>query len=166
MELVLDGRQRGGRGKSRLRTRFDKVRSRLETERRRTDRFRQNLDELVDIYHRRSIENDRVVLGDLVALADKLIVFASRKSLSEWHRIELDVAKLPVGTKIVISTFTGPKTRSSEATEFLASDLPCHLWETKFAIVGQMQPPPKPDQTQERVKQDEPEQVQPQQMDG
>lgn len=88
MELILDKQQTGGRRKSRLQERFDKLRSTLERQRRRND-FRQDLDELVDIYHRRSMENDKVVFADLVALSSKLITFAGRKSLSDWHRVEL-----------------------------------------------------------------------------
>ena len=90
MELILDKQKTGGRRKSRLQERFDKLRSKLERQRRRNDRFRQNLDGLVDIYHRRSMENDKVVFDDLVALSSKLITFAGRKSLSDWHRVELD----------------------------------------------------------------------------
>lgn len=90
MQLVLNKEKTGGRRKSRLQGRFDKLRSTLERQRRRIDRFRKDLDELVDIYHRRSVENDKVVFDDLVALSNKLIVFAGRKSLSDWHRVELD----------------------------------------------------------------------------
>ena len=90
MELILDKQTTGGRRKSRLQERFDNLRSALERQRRRNVRFRKDLDELVEIYHRRSIENDKVVFDDLVALSEKLIAFAGRKSLSDWHRIELD----------------------------------------------------------------------------
>lgn len=90
MELILDKQKPGGRRKSRLQERFDKLRNKLERQRRHNDRFRQDLDELVDIYHRRSMENDKVVFDDLVALSSKLIAFAGRKSLSDWHRVELD----------------------------------------------------------------------------
>lgn len=90
MELILDKQRTGGRRKSRLQERFDRLRSTLERQRRRNVRFRQDLDELVEIYHRRSIENDKVVFDDLVALSEKLIAFAGRKSLSDWHRIEMD----------------------------------------------------------------------------
>jgi len=83
-------RQTGSKRKSRLQQRFDKLRSTLERQRRRNDRFRQDIDELVDIYHRRALENDKVVFDDLVVLSNRLIVFAGRKSLSGWHRVELD----------------------------------------------------------------------------
>jgi hypothetical protein len=90
MELVLDKRKAGGRRKRRLQERFEKLRSTLERQRQRNTRFRQDLDELIEIYHRRSTENDKVVFDDLVALSGKLIVFAGRKSLSDWHRRDLD----------------------------------------------------------------------------
>ena len=90
MELILDKQKTGGRRKSRLQERFDKLRSTLARQRRRNDCFRQDLDELVEIYHRRSMENDKVVFDDLVALSSQLIAFAGRKSLSDWHRVELD----------------------------------------------------------------------------
>ena len=90
MELILDKQKHGGKRKSRLQERFDKLRNTLERQRRRNDRFRQDLDELVDIYHRRSMENNKVAFDDLVALSSKLVAFAGRKSLSDWHRVELD----------------------------------------------------------------------------
>jgi len=90
MELILDKQKSGGRRTSRLQERFDKLRSTLERQRRRSTRFRQDLDELVELYNRRSLDNDKVVFDDLVALSEKLITFASRKSLSDWHRRELD----------------------------------------------------------------------------
>jgi len=90
MKLVLDKQKTGGRRKSRLQERFDKLCKSLERERRRNTRFRHDLDELVEIFHRRSLENDETVFDDLVALSEKLIAFAARKSLSDWHRRELD----------------------------------------------------------------------------
>ncbi len=90
MQLVLDQQKSGDRHKSRLQERFDKLRSRLERQRRLDVRFRQDLDELVETFHRRSLERDQLVFDDLVALTEKLIVFAGRKSLSDWHRAELD----------------------------------------------------------------------------
>lgn len=90
MELVLDKQKTGRKRKSRLQERFDKLRSKLERQQRQNERFQQDLDELVNLYHQRSQENDKFVFDDLVALTDKLIVFASRKSLSDWHRDDLD----------------------------------------------------------------------------
>lgn len=90
MDLVLDKKKGGGRHKSQLQKRFEKLRSAVERQSRRNTRFRKDLDELVEIFHRRSTENDKVVFDDLVALSGKLIIFAGRKSLSDWHRRELD----------------------------------------------------------------------------
>ena len=90
MELIVDLKAGGGKRKHPLQERFDKLRKQLETGRRRNARFRQDLDELVEVYNRRSVEHDASVLGELVALSEKLIAFAGRKSLSEWHREDLD----------------------------------------------------------------------------
>ena len=90
MDLVLNEQKSDGRHKSRLQKRFEKLRSALERQRRLNARFKIDLDELVETYHRRSIENDKVVFDDLVVLCEKLITFSSRKSLSDWHRRELD----------------------------------------------------------------------------
>jgi len=89
MKLVLDKKGSANRRKSRLQERFDKLRAKLDKERRRNERFRQDLDELVETYHRRSMENDQAVFVHLVTLSEKLITFAGRKSLSDWHREEL-----------------------------------------------------------------------------
>ena len=89
MEIVLDEKRSAKKSKSPLQKRFDKLRSALDRERRRSERFRRDLDGLVDIYQSRSRENDRRAFDDLVALSERLIVFASRKTLSNWHRGEL-----------------------------------------------------------------------------
>ena len=89
MQLVLDEKRSAKKSKSPLQKRFDKLRSALDRERRLSERFRRDLDGLVDIYQSRSRENDRRVFDDLVALSERLIVFASRKTLSNWHRSEL-----------------------------------------------------------------------------
>lgn len=89
MQLVLDEKRSAQKFKSRLQKRFDKLRSALDRERRRSEGFRRDMDGLVDIYRSRSMENDRRAFDDLVALSERLIVFASRKTLSNWHRNEL-----------------------------------------------------------------------------
>ena len=89
MQLVLDEKRSAKKSKSPLQKRFDKLRSALDRERRLSERFRRDLDGLVDIYQSRSRENDRRAFDDLVALSERLIVFASRKTLSNWHRGEL-----------------------------------------------------------------------------
>ena len=89
MQLVLDAKRSAKKSKNPLQKRFDKLRSALDRERRLSERFRRDLDGLVDIYQSRSRENDRRAFDDLVALSERLIVFASRKTLSNWHRGEL-----------------------------------------------------------------------------
>lgn len=89
MQLVLDEKRSAKKSKNPLQKRFDKLRSALDRERRHSERFRRDLDGLVDIYQSRSRDNDRRVFDDLVALSERLIVFASRKTLSNWHRGEL-----------------------------------------------------------------------------
>ena len=89
MQLVLDEQRSAKKSKRPLQKRFDKLRSALDRERRRGERFRRDLDGLVDIYQSRSRENDRRAFDDLVALSERLIVFAGRKTLSNWHRSEL-----------------------------------------------------------------------------
>ena len=88
MQLVLDAKRSTKKSKNPLQKRFDKLRSALDRERRLSERFRRDLDGLVDIYQSRSRENDRRAFDDLVALSERLIVFASRKTLSNWHRAE------------------------------------------------------------------------------
>ena len=89
MQLVLDEKRSAKKSKNPLQKRFAKLRSALDRERRLSERFRQDMDGLVDIYQSRSRENDRRAFDDLVALSERLIVFASRKTLSNWHRGEL-----------------------------------------------------------------------------
>ena len=89
MQLVLDAKRSAKKSKNPLQKRFDKLRSALDRERRLSERFRRDLDGLVDIYQSRSRENDLRAFDDLVALSERLIVFASRKTLSNWHRGEL-----------------------------------------------------------------------------
>ena len=89
MKLVLDRKRSAKKHKSPLQKRFDKLRNALDKERRRSACFRKDLDGLVETYQSRSIEHDRRAFDDLVALSERLIVFASRKSLSDWHRSEL-----------------------------------------------------------------------------
>lgn len=89
MELILDKRKTKGKKAHRLQQRFNELRLRLDKERRHSDRFRQDVDDLVEIYQRRSMENDRSMHEQLVHLCERLITFAGRKSLADWHRSEL-----------------------------------------------------------------------------
>jgi hypothetical protein len=89
MNIVLVGKAASVHKKSRLKSLFETLRNRLEKERRRNDRFKTQLDELVEIHRRHTQASDLAQIGALKALTLKLITFASRKSLSNWHRDEL-----------------------------------------------------------------------------
>lgn len=54
----------------------------------------------------------------------------------QWHRIELELADLPAGVQVMVSTYTDNVERSIEEI----NALPKHLWETQYRILGQMQP--------------------------
>ncbi|MBF0255517.1 MAG: hypothetical protein HQL47_03445 [Gammaproteobacteria bacterium] len=69
--------------------RFDKLSAKLKKQRQLNQRFRQDLDELVEFHRQHSRERDLAQLEGYKALADKLLVFASRKSLPEWQKKEL-----------------------------------------------------------------------------
>lgn len=53
----------------------------------------------------------------------------------QWHRIELDLAELPAGTKLVVSTYADERPRKIEeiANPALLSE---RLWETKQVVLG------------------------------
>lgn len=53
----------------------------------------------------------------------------------QWHRIELALAALPPGSKLVVSTYTDHELRSIDDITNPAS-LPERLWETKQVILG------------------------------
>lgn len=89
MELILDKQKAKGKRAHRLQQRFDQLRDKFQKERRRSERFRQDIDDLVEMYQRRSMESDRSMLDQLVDLSNRLVDFAGRKSLADWHRDEL-----------------------------------------------------------------------------
>jgi hypothetical protein len=80
---------KGKKRQSKLEKRFDKLYRQLEKQKQLNQKFQQDLDELVDTYHKHIRQSNSDQLETLVALAQKLILFASRKSLSDWHRDEL-----------------------------------------------------------------------------
>jgi phage tail-like protein len=53
----------------------------------------------------------------------------------QWHRIELEIADLPPGTQVEISTYTDKDKCEPEKIQ-------AHLWDTRYIVTGQMQPPP------------------------
>ncbi|MES9880083.1 MAG: hypothetical protein ABW185_04300 [Sedimenticola sp.] len=89
MNIVLSNKATSTRKKSHLQTRFEKLRSQLEKQRRKNDRFMAELDELVEIHRSHSQSSDGLQIDELKSLAEKLVTFASRKTLSDWHRDEL-----------------------------------------------------------------------------
>jgi phage tail-like protein len=58
----------------------------------------------------------------------------------QWHRLVMELAVLPTGTQVVVSTYTNEESKSDEAIRQLPED----WWETCYAITGQMQAPPQP----------------------
>jgi phage tail-like protein len=62
----------------------------------------------------------------------------SQRYACQWHRIELALADLPVGSKVRVSTYTDPDVRTM--ADILA--LPAHLWDTRHAVLGDMQAAP------------------------
>jgi len=89
MHIALDTRSKGKQKKSKLQARFDKLRQQLEKQERRNDKLALELDELVKRFHAELSSVEREQLAARVRLAEKLIVFFTRKSLSDWHRDEL-----------------------------------------------------------------------------
>ncbi|MCG8353890.1 MAG: phage tail protein [Chloroflexales bacterium] len=55
----------------------------------------------------------------------------------QWRRIELDLLDLPVGSQVVVSTYTDSQLRSADDI----ARLPDHLWNTSYVISGPMQAP-------------------------
>ncbi len=89
MLISLNQKRTGKNRQSKIERRFDKLYQQLEKQKRLNLKFQQDLDELVDAYHKHMRQSNLEQLDTLVALAKKLIVFAGRKSLSDWHRDEL-----------------------------------------------------------------------------
>jgi phage tail-like protein len=61
----------------------------------------------------------------------------SRLHHCQWHQIELDLAALPPGAKVVVSTYSDDAPRTAEEIR----RQPAHLWATRYAIVGASQAP-------------------------
>jgi hypothetical protein len=88
MLITLSGRK-SAKKQSPLQKRFNRLHQQLEKQKRLNKHFEQELDELTQTYRHHSQEANRKQLDTLIALATKLITFASRKSLSDWHRDEI-----------------------------------------------------------------------------
>jgi hypothetical protein len=88
MLITLTGKK-SAKKQSPLQKRFNRLHQQLEKQKRLNKQFEDELDELTQTYHHHSQEANRKQLDTLIALAKKLITFASRKSLSDWHRDEI-----------------------------------------------------------------------------
>ena len=84
----------------------------------------------------------RVEVGDLEPRGPKLYersgtwtsdALDSELPACQWHRIELDLARLPAGTSVEVRTFADDEVHVS-------GDVPDSLWETRRRIAGSMQP--------------------------
>jgi hypothetical protein len=73
-----------------IQKRFNRLHEQLERQKRLNQQFEKDLDELTLTYRHLSQEANYKQLETLKALAQKLITFAGRKSLSDWHREEID----------------------------------------------------------------------------
>ena len=89
MNIVLDPTTKGKRSKSNLQVRFDRLQQQLLKQQKLNRKFKEELDELVTIYHTEMLQMDRELATPLTQLANKLIDFYGRKSLTQWQRAEL-----------------------------------------------------------------------------
>ncbi|PID63946.1 MAG: hypothetical protein CSB44_00305 [Gammaproteobacteria bacterium] len=116
MKLVFDQSRAKNREKtSRLQKRFERLSTRLERLRIGDAEFRIEFDALCIRYQKRMQAHDRSLLERNRALCEKLIVFASRKSLAIWHREELDdwIRELLLGRIWPYDNVAGERLRSS-----------------------------------------------------
>jgi hypothetical protein len=89
MQITLGGKPAKKGRKHKLQARFERLQKRLAEERRTGARFERDIDELVERFQRQSRDLDAAQIDALRALAGRLVTFAGRKSLSDWHRDEL-----------------------------------------------------------------------------
>ncbi|MEO5341825.1 MAG: hypothetical protein H7842_00555 [Gammaproteobacteria bacterium SHHR-1] len=89
MKIVISQNRARAAQKSPIQKRFERLSRKLLELRRHNQDFERELNELVGLYSDYSRQQDEAQLDTLKALAQKLIVFASRKSLADWHRDEL-----------------------------------------------------------------------------
>lgn len=90
MHITLNTNSKAGRhSQHRLQARFDKLRKQLERQQNRNHKLATELEALAQRYQHRLQETDRHHLESLQRLAERLIVFFTRKSLSNWQRVEL-----------------------------------------------------------------------------
>lgn len=89
MDITLRSKKSGKKKRSRVQTRFDRLRQRIEREQKKNARLSGELNELVRWLESRRGEIERGVLEESVHLTERLIQFFKRKTLSKWHREEL-----------------------------------------------------------------------------
>ncbi len=89
MLITLNNATTGKKHQTKIERHFDKLRQQLEKQKKLKLKFQQDLDDLVSAYHAHIHQASLEQFETLVALTKKLILFASRKSLSDWHRDEL-----------------------------------------------------------------------------
>jgi hypothetical protein len=119
MQILLVDNISGKKHRSPLQKRFEKLYKQLERQKRLNERFTRELDELTNTFRQHTREADLKQLDTLIALAKKLICFASRKSLSDWHRNELqDWAEELIFNRI---TPLDPETAARLSEEYVES---------------------------------------------
>lgn len=89
MQITLKPSTSRRRAQHTLQARFDKLRQQLARQENRNRKLASELDALVDRYQSQMREADGRHLDPLIRLAERLIVFFSRKSLANWQREEL-----------------------------------------------------------------------------
>jgi hypothetical protein len=89
MKITLSTQVSSKTRRHKTQERFDKLSAKLKKQRQINQRFRQELDELIEFHRQHSLAAEQAQLGNHKALADKLLVFVSRKSLALWQRDEL-----------------------------------------------------------------------------
>jgi phage tail-like protein len=70
----------------------------------------------------------------------------------QWHRLEVDLAALPAGTQIIVSTYADETDRPVREIQ----NLPGDRWDTRYTITGAMQPPPSTDPAPKTKKPEKP----------
>lgn len=90
MNIVLNATPTTKRSKNQLQARFDTLQKKLLKQQKINQKFNNELDELVTVYQTQMLNMENELLEPLTLLADKLIGFLSRKSLSQWQRQELE----------------------------------------------------------------------------
>ena len=81
--------ERNTKKKDPLQKRFDKLVNQVDRETTRLDHLKTELDALAQRMRQGMRDADAKHLPALIALAERLAVFASRKTLSDWHRRDL-----------------------------------------------------------------------------